>query len=349
MKKIAFVVGGMKRGGAERVISILSREYAKRGWEVSIIQLLFPDVEYLLDDKITIVDLSGNISSRIRRLPYWVINIRKYLRRKQINTVVSFVTRVNIITLFSTMGLKMRKIVSERNDPVHDGRGLIARMLLKPLYLSADGIVFQTERSMRYFNKQIVRKGTIIYNPIEVSKYARNVASHKIVSVGRLESQKNHKLLIYAFSEIVKMHPEYELWIYGEGKLRSELTEQIISLGLVEKVFLPGIVKDVHDQISDAEIFVLSSDYEGLSNALMEAMMMGLPCISTDCAGSDEIIENGINGLLVSVGDKTALCVAINMLIKNEKLRHKIANTARETSKRFSTERIFNEWQKVIG
>lgn len=338
----------MTRGGAERVISILSRECIKKGWDVSIIMLLFPNVEYVLDDKIRIVDLSGIISSRILRFPYWTFKLRTYLKKEKPDITVSFAARVNVIMLLSALGLNIRKIISERNDPIHDGRGKITQIFIKLLYPRADKIIFQTTRSMKYFNDRIRKKGLVICNPIEVNISARRLNSHKIVSVGRLEKQKNHYLLINAFSKLIKKYPEYKLWIYGEGSLRSDLEKTVDELGINNHVFLPGVVKDVHDQISEAEMFVLSSDYEGLSNALMEAMMMGLPCISTVCAGSDEIIENGINGLLVSVGNMQELVDAMENLILDKELANRLSINARKSSKRYSVENVMTQWNYIF-
>ncbi len=347
-KKIVFVVGGMTRGGAERVISILSREYIRKGWNVSIVLLLFSNIEYKLEDKISIVDLSGKISSRIMRAPYWVIKLRKYLKSEKPDVVVAFAARVNVMMMLSAFGLKVKKIISERNDPMHDGRGRFTQLLIQLLYPRADKIVFQTTRTMQYFDKRIRKKGLVIYNPIEVDKKAQTAKSHKIVSVGRLEKQKNHRILIEAFSEIVKKYPEYELWIYGEGTLRNDLQSLSNKMGINNCVFLPGIAKNVHEQIADAQMFILSSDYEGLSNALMEAMMMGLPCISTNCAGSDELIEHNVNGLLVPVGDKKGLEASMEKLILDKELADRLSENARNSSKKYSIESVMSQWDLIL-
>lgn len=134
---------------------------------------------------------------------------------------------------------------------------------------------------------------TIIFNPISVSSVSKNTNLKKIVTVGRLTVQKNQKLLIESFSEVLKKYPNIILEIYGDGEKREELKYIIKTLGVSNNVIFKGNILNVHEAIADAGLFVLSSDYEGLSNALMEAMMMGLPCISTTCAGSDELISDG--------------------------------------------------------
>ena len=147
----------------------------------------------------------------------------------------------------------------------------------------------------------------IIPNPIIVNAYRVNPDRNKIVTVGSLKEQKNQQLLIDAMSDVLLDHPTAKLTIYGEGPLRGSLEKQIAELCIEKSVLLPGQKNDIHEEIKNALFFVLSSDYEGLSNALLETMMMVIPCISTDCAGSDEYIENQINGLLVPVKNKAAL------------------------------------------
>ncbi len=170
----------------------------------------------------------------------------------------------------------------------------------------------------------------------------------KIVAAGRLEQQKNHAMLISAFKKIHDCYPDYSLYIYGEGRLRGSLIKQIQLLGLEEAVFLPGSVKDIHKKIADAEIFVLSSNYEGLSNALLEAMMMGLPCISTDCAGSNEIIQNNINGLLIPIGDTDKLAECMKRLINDREFSAQISKESQITSRQFDSETVIIKWESAI-
>lgn len=347
-KKIAFLLGSMGRGGAERVISILSKEYAACGWDTDIALLLSNTVDYVLDDTTRILDFSGSTTSRILRAPMWINRIRSYVKNEKPDVIVAFTARINVMTLLACLGLKTKIVISERNDPRHDGRGSITNMLTKLLYPSADAIVFQTNRAKVYFNEKIQKKSRIIPNPIMVSADALEDTKKKVVSVGRLASQKNQTMLIEAFSEVVKKHPDYTLYIYGEGNLRQTLTDRIEALNLSDKVFLPGNILNLHEKIADAEIFALPSDYEGLSNALLEAMTMGLPCVSTNCAGADEYIENEKNGLLVPVGDTKAMEQALLYMIENPQKRVLMGNEAKKASLNFSSENILKVWHSVI-
>ena len=344
--KITFILGSMGRGGAERVISILSREYAQKGWETEIIMLLSDNVEYDLHETTKVLDFSAGGGSRIKRLPYWLRSVRKHIRDGKPDVVLSFAARINIIVQAVCLGLNQKIIVSERNDPKCDGRSVFVRCLTKLLYPLAHCVVFQTKRAASYFKG--LKNTVIIPNPIEVAVYANKEKQTKIVNVGRLTLQKNQKMLIKAFFEIHKKYPEYSLEIYGEGELRAELQALIKQLELDEKVFLMGNQKNIHERICDAQIFVLSSDYEGLSNALLEAMVMGLPCISTTCAGSDEVICDGENGILIQVGDGRALEEAMEALIKDKTLCQKISENSRKSSETVKKENVTKQWMKII-
>ena len=348
-KKLIFFLGSMKRGGAERVISILSKKYAEKNWDTNIALLLSNGVEYELDQSTQIFDLTNERNSRIKNTIHWIKSIRSLVKRENPDVVVSFAARINILVLLSCIGLNKKVIISERNDPYSDGRGFVVNILTNILYPYAHSVVFQTKRAQGYFKKKIIKKSVIIPNPIEVDVKKLNTNSNKIVSVGRLEKQKNHTLLIASFKKVHNLYPNIELHIYGEGSLRDELMDQIIQLDLENKVYLQGKVADIHEKIKDALFFVLSSDYEGLSNALLEAMAMGIPCISTSCAGSDEYIDNNKSGILVPIGDIDKLTEAMEKFIIDVDFRNECGNAAQKESIHYSTDIVLKQWDEVLG
>lgn len=317
-KRIAFIIGSMRCGGAERVISILANEYSDSGWQVDILLLLDMQCEYKLRDDIRLINICNESRPRTLYLPIWIFSIRKYIKEAKPDKVVSFIGRINVLTLIAGLGLGRDIIISERNNPKRDGRSFIVKLATYITYPLAKGIIFQTEASRSCFPAYIRDKSVIIPNPVNVRAMVSAEKSKKIVTAGRLSREKNHKMLINAFHKLKAKHPDYCLYIYGEGILRTKLERQIEELGLTTSVFLPGSVNDLHEKIADAEIFVLCSDYEGMSNALVEAMMMGLPCISTRYDGVTELIRDGINGLLVRPGDDEQLYRKLNILIKNK-------------------------------
>lgn len=347
-KKIAFIIGSMRRGGAERVISILANYYAHKEWAVDVITLLDDRNEYELNNQVNVVHLCGKSNSRLKQLPMWLFRIRKYVVNEKPDRIVSFIARINIITIFSCLGLKKHIVISERNDPKADGRSVFLRTAAYLFYPLADTVVFQTKWAQSCFCKKIKNKSVIIPNPVQVTKESLCVKEKKIAAVGRLLEQKNHSMLINAFKKVHDDYPEYKLFIYGEGRLRNQLLKQIQALKLDEAVFLPGNVSNIHEKISDAEMFVLSSNYEGMSNALLEAMMMGLPCISTDCAGSNEIIVDNVNGLLTPIGCADKLSECMIRLINDKELSALISKESKISAKAFDTEELIKKWESII-
>ena len=347
MKKFSFFIGSMGKGGAERVISILANYYVTLGYEVDVIVLLANNVEYKLDKKVNIIDFSSNKNRTIATL-YWLRKIRNYVKKETPYKIISFVGRINLLVLCACLGLNVEIYCSERNDPLHDGRNKLLVKLIELFYLTKNckKIIFQTKYIQNCFSKYIKDKSIIIYNPVEVN-INRKQPVNKIVTAGRLVEQKNQILLIEAFEDIIIKYPDYKLYIYGEGPLRGHLSKRIRELHLENKVFLPGNVDNIHEIISDAKIFVLTSKFEGLSNALLEAMVMGIPCISTKVSGIEEIIVNTKNGLLVN--NKQDLVEAIEVLINDQEKCDSVTYNAKKLKKLFSLQEIIKKWNFTMG
>ena len=348
MKKITFVTGAMSRGGAERVISLLSNYYASLGWNVQIVMLLHSDVEYVLDPAIEVIDISNDRVNAVLDMPRLIQKLRELVKQQQPNVVVAFMAQICLIAGLACRGLKTRLVLSERNDPAAISKGKLFDALRNNVYQKSSLTVMQTERARGYFPKAVQDNSVIIPNPICVKCEASESKRRRIVTAGRLMPQKNQKMLIDAFSTIHKTHPEYVLDIYGEGSLRETLQQRIDDLGLTDAVALKGNVLNIHEEIADAELFVLPSDFEGLSNALLEAMMMGLPCIATNCAGCDEVIRSGENGILIPVGDQRALEKAMEKLITDSALAAQLGKTAKEDSAQFAVDAVIKKWREAI-
>ncbi len=348
MKKITFVTGAMSRGGAERVISLLSNYYATLGWQVSIVMLLHSQVEYALDPGVQIVDLSNDRVNAVLDMPRLVKKLRTLIKRQRPDVVVGFMAQICLIAGLACWGLKSRLVLSERNDPAAISKGKLFNAVRNYVYKNSTLTVMQTDRAKSYFPKEVQDNSVIIPNPVSVKCEAVEIKRKRIVTAGRLSPQKNQKMLIDAFSTVHKTHPEYILDIYGEGSLRENLQQQIDELGLTDVVALRGNIPNIHEQIADAEVFVLPSDFEGLSNALLEAMMMGLPCIATNCAGCDEVIRNGENGLLIPVGDQRALEKALEQMIADPVFAVRLGDTAKADSVQFAVNEVIEKWRKAI-
>jgi len=354
--KILFHIDNLSFGGAERVVAILANTLAKKH-EVIIASSSDQEKAYDLDSSIaertitnTILKKYSNVISRnIERICRFI----SLVRNERPDVVIAFLPGPSIRATIAHMFFrKIPLIISVRNDPNKEYTSQLGRFIVKRLYNTVNGVVFQTEEAKLFFSDSLQKKSTIISNPIDLAFFdAHNEPfGQKIVTVGRLEEQKNHKLLIDAFILLKKTIPGATLHIYGTGSLQDELNRQIISNGLESSVTLAGNTKDVSNAIIDASLFVLSSDFEGMPNSLAEAMIMGIPCVSTDCpcGGSAVLIDNNRNGLLVNVGDVNLLCNAMVKILTNKKFAKKISMNAKRSLQTMHPDKISEKWSDYI-
>ena len=356
-KKILFAIPSLGSGGAERVICTISNELINRGYDVSVLLVGNSRIHYRLSEEVKRISLEcetkyGKLNTIAR---YWnrIRDIRAVLKESSADVVVSFMSENNTDVCFAAMGLKIPVIVSERNDPAIDPRGKVKQFLRKISYTRANGFVFQTPDAQAYFNKNIQNISCIIPNPLtaEIPEPYIGTRDKRIVTVGRLHKQKNIPLLIDTFADFVLEYPEYILEIYGEGALEESLKQRVNAKGLSERVIFKGFCKNVHEQIRSAAFFVMTSDFEGMPNALVEAMSMGMPCISTDCrcGGPRMLIKSGENGLLVPVRNSGALLCAMKTLAADPQLAERLGKQAENLKKQVDTETVVEQWLAYIG
>ena len=347
IKRVAFVINKVTlSGGAERVMCILASEFSKMGIETRIFTQQNAECGYSIDERVKIIPAKTGVKIPVIRNLVRNVKMRKLIKSFKPNVVISFLTGMNIQTILFTLGLKTKVIVSERIYPALVSQPY--KFLSKILYPLANGFVFQTEEARACFKRKVNKKGTVIFNPIaEEIPCAEEPSKDKyIVTVGRITKQKNHELLIRAFNEFQKIYPEYSLKIYGQGLLREDLEKLVSELGLDNKVKFMGAVKGVTEHIKDASMFILPSNYEGMPNVLMEAMAMGLPCVSTNCLGGGAValIKDGENGILTPRGDLDALVTAMKKIASDAEFAKKIGENAKKVREDFSVEKITKEW-----
>lgn len=352
--RILFVVPGMGYGGAERVISILSNAFVTKGNHVKIISFDKEGITaYHLHEKVELSKVGNMNTKSLKGVINFLNNLRSRIKAYNPDVVISFINDVCAITALANIGLKYPLIYSERNDPRFMNNSLKEKcygILVKSL---TDGFVFQTIGAKNLYSKKVRNRSAVILNPIQTDAFPKCWQGERdklIVSVGRLHSQKNQKLLIKAFSNIADTYPDYIMKIYGEGPLKQDLSHQIHELNLSERIFLEGNVDNILERIVSAEIFAYSSNYEGLPNALMEAMVLGIPCISTDCSpgGAAMLIDNKKNGLLVPIEDELALTNGLLYLLKNKEAASRMGECARRLVNEVNEEHITREWQSFI-
>ncbi len=355
--KIMFCIPSLGSGGAERVVSVLSNKFVERGLEVSLLLLSKLQCEYPLDEKVEVKCINCAADKNLpfsKRFARRLQKIREATKEIAPDVVISFMAETNIDVCLALSSMRIPVIVSERNDPKIDPASFAKKIMRKLAYYKPRGFVFQTPDAEVYFPRRIRKKARIILNPLNEQLPAPCFDKEKekrIVAVGRLHKQKNFKLLIDAFAAFQAAHNDYILEIYGEGRLEAEIEQYIEHTKMQDKVFLKGFCKNVHENILSASMFVLSSDYEGMPNALLEAMAIGLPCISTDCpcGGPRVLIQSNQNGILVPVGNQKALTEAMQFMVENPDEAEKMAQNAAKIRNRANVDTITDGWMEFIS
>lgn len=341
MKQILFVTGNLGRGGAQRVISLLANEYAKAGWSVHMVTLLDNNVGYKINDDIILHDLSKK-GSYYKNIISWIIGLRKLLKEVKPDVVLSFVGRVNIITMLAGYKLNIPIAVSERNDPAHDRRSKLEINFCKIFYSKADLVVFQTNYQKEYYGKFCSNNSVIIGNPIAALPYEGNHVSGDIISVGKLMEQKNHPMFIKAFAKIANKYPEKRAHIFGDGSLEKELQELINQLGMKDRILLEGNSDRIFDALHTHQYFIMTSNYEGLSNALLEAMISGMVCISTEWSGVEDVIDSEVNGYLTPLNDFNSLAELMCKVFESD--NKCVCNAGIQTAREYQSKKIIDNW-----
>lgn len=397
-KKILFHINSLGKGGAERVVSVLARYFARDGYEVVIVTLWRAKEEYELPKAVKRMDLgdlgAGRKGGRRLLALRRFMDLRSVIRRERPGVVISFCVKANFRSAYAMLGMNTPLVVSVRNDPKIDYEP--HRMATRWMERKARGCVFQTEEARAFFDPEFQKKSCVIFNPVDEKYLAagKNLAAGKslaagenlaagrsfvagkgigeeknlaaeqegmggfqrrnrIVTVGRISRQKNQMLLLQAFHRIKDRFPGIVLQIYGEegeSGVKEELSAYIAHYKLEGRVFFMGQCSSLERELADAALFVLPSDYEGMPNALIEAMVLGLPVIATDCpcGGAAMLIEDGISGFLTPVGNEKRLAEAMARLLTDKKLAKSMAENARKLADKVRPEGIFEAWKEYV-
>lgn len=356
MKKIMFYINAIHDGGAERVMINLAAYFAKVGYE-SILVTSFRDTwEYDVPQTVKRLSLEDTEikQSRLKRNVSRIYKLRQLCKTEKPDILISFMAEPNFRAILATWGLPVKNLISVRNDPNKEYAGKIGYLVGKYVLPFADGCVFQTQEAKEWFPKKLQNKSRIIYNAVKEDFYhiERHPVPGEIVTCGRLELQKNHALLIDAFSKVVALYPEATLKIYGEGSLRQKLQKQIDDLGLHNKAFLMGATNHVEKVLETADLFVLSSDFEGMPNALMEAMAAGVPCISTDCpcGGPRELFGAASESCLIPAKDSIQLFSNLmNFLQLSAARKDEMGNVMKNRSQIFMPKTVNCAWLNYVN
>lgn len=367
MSNILFVVSSMQGGGAERVAALLCNRWVGQGHHVILLATFSGrgDCFYELDDRVKLTFLADRASvtgKGVGKMMHRFISLRRTIKKARPDTVVSFLSNVNVATLLATMGLSVPVVVSERNYPPAKRLAWHWEWLRRITYPMASTVVMQTRQGLDWLSTDCPSAvGCAIPNPVvyplpviepRVSP-AISVKPHRflLLAVGRLEPQKQFDDLIRSFSFLTVTFPDWDLAIIGEGSERTHLERLASEAGIANRVLLPGRVGNISDWYDHADVFVMSSGFEGFPNALLEAMAYGLPVVSFDCdTGPRDIIRDGVDGFLVPlIAGREGLASAMKTLMRDEALRKNIGENATSVRQRFSISYIGKLWDEVLG
>lgn len=345
LSSITFIIRSLQLGGAERVVSEISN-YLAETYQIKIVTFDCSDNEYILNHNVNRINL--NFGKTKKSFFSNMMKLKKCCCEIHSDLYISFDMLANFYSIMALRFTSYRLGISERNSPHNVRLKWYSRLLRRILYKKADFFVFQTSGAKLYYSKTIQKRAYVIPNPIKRNLPSKlyNKEFKSIVAIGRLTYQKNYPLMLNAFSIVHEKKPDIILKIYGVGSELDALQKKCDELKIAESVIFMGNSIKVHSEIINDDIFVLSSRFEGIPNALLEAMGMGFPVISTDCpcGGPKMLIKDGFNGFLVSCDNVDQLAETMLKVINNADLANKVGNNARAVNETYSIENISKLW-----
>lgn len=353
MKTLLFVAPHIGYGGAEKNFIGIANYAANNGYRVFLLTEEGQENVRQIDPAIIQMTAKLDPDARLAKKYFQAITaVKKALKESHADAVISFVELWRSACVIATRGTQTKCIVSERVDP-YTRSGRFNKVIFS-IFSMADGFVFQTEQARDFFSNKVRKRGVVIPNPVFPEDCLQEYTGKKkniVVSIARLDlKQKRQDLIINAFKLIYSKYPDLELYLYGDGKDRESIEKQIADLGLEGRVFLKGVTHDVYQSLGEAEMMVLASDYEGIPNAIIESMCVGVPVVSTKCSpgGAEFLIEDGKNGLLVDRGDYHGLAKAMERLLDDPTLNRTIAMEGLKIKNRLSCDIILPRWTVYI-
>lgn len=359
-KKIMFAIGSLARGGAEKVISILASQCAKNGLDVALVLLNTTERAYKVSDKVKIYQAQAD-GKRLKEL-VCIKQARDFVKEFNPDVIVPFLPLTTLCFYLVNIGIGKKMIVSERADPYAKLKGYslgikhkIVHILMRTMKMLClgDYMVFQTPDAQAYYGKKAYKKGIVIPNPLDTSSLPMRFEGgreKKIIAAGRFSEEKNFPMLLRAFARFRKEYPEYTLELYGEGGLRSQFETFCKEHNIENYVLMPGFVNDLANRMVNATMYISTSNHEGISNSMLEALGMGVPTIVTDCpvGGAKMFVKTDENGILIEMNDEEALYNAMVKIASDKEYSEKISQNAIKIREELSAEKITEKWIEVF-
>lgn len=366
-RRIAIFIDSLCGGGAERVAANLANHWAGMGWEVTVVTFaprsldfyaLHPAVKRIA--LLLSIDDGGRVSSVLWKNLRRIMAMRRVLLNIKPDIALGIMTIPNVLLALANFGLPIRAVGSEHVHPPQCPLGALRERLRRHSYARLDAVAVLTSESASWLKAHTnVRRVAVIPNavpwplPIQEPRISPKCVCPPgrkvLLGAGRLEPEKGFDSLLEAFAGIAQTHTDWDLVILGEGTLRTMIEQQVQVAGLEKRVHLPGLVGNVGEWYERADLYVMSSRFEGFGNTLAEALAYGLPAVSFDCdTGPRDIIRHEMDGLLVPPGDVTGLAAALDRLMRDANLRKRFAERAVEARERFSITRIAGMWEELF-
>ncbi|MCI8730341.1 MAG: glycosyltransferase family 4 protein [Lachnospiraceae bacterium] len=352
--KISFFIGSTSGGGAERVVCNLANRLVLDEYEVQILTVNNSD-SYGLDSRIECISLEERCKQKNRYLKKIekLYSLKLFLKRNRTDLYIVFLPVEVCMFMHYRKCTDTPIILSERNDPSSYSK--LMQLLLRYYASKARGMIFQTEEARQWYKLEDRVHTEVIPNPIAIEfiadqgTYTRN-HNGNIIGVGRLSPQKNWSMLLNAYAKLPDEFRSHKLVIYGQGNEEKKLKQLSERLKIEKDVCFPGFCRSIKDALKEAELFVLSSNYEGMPNVLMEAMAMGLPCIATNCpiGGTSFLIRHDENGMLVEVGNTRELTAAIMTLLSDKDKADRMGIEAKKIGEKLHPEKVYSMWKNFI-
>jgi glycosyltransferase involved in cell wall biosynthesis len=354
--RIVFVLAGLGAGGAEKVVNLLAHHRDRCGDKVHVIAVnatdhrsFFPYADSIEVDALPQAPRLLKVGATAFRL----VELNRRLAAIKPDLIISFLTKVNVITGLAAMGLNAPTIMSERNNFKAQSMSPFWRWMAPRTARRATGLVMQTADARNSLPPHLQERAAVIPNPVvvpAVGKRQYDGQRTRFVAVGRLDKQKGFDMLLTAFAAVAQKMPEASLVIHGEGPERNVLEQQASALGIAHRVELPGVTKSPGDWVSPGDVFVLSSRFEGFPNVLLEALMGGMATVAFDCPwGPGEILEHGETGILVPEQNLDALSAAMIRVATDPALKQRLVFSGQASVKRYSAPVIAAQWDAVIA
>lgn len=350
-KDVVFFVERLSTGGAERVVAALANSLSENeDYEIYIITYHSQELnEYAIAPNVRRIALKSPHKKRLGTIYHRYSELKMLLKKIEPYCVFSLaIPKTDAILLLAARKRSYPLVISERNDPERFPTEKPMRWLRNFVYKRCEGLVFQTPGAKAYFDDMIKCKSTVICNPITATlpKRYEGVREHRIVNFCRIEPQKNLKMAIDAFAMLHEEFPDYTLEFYGEGSQKQALMEYAERIHIGNKVIFHGYAPNIHAKIIKAALFVSTSDYEGISNSMLEAMAIGIPSICTDCppGGARSVITDNVNGMLVPVGDTEKMAEAMKTVLQDQSLQERLSLNASKLADSLQPNMIAKQW-----